>query len=211
MPRAESSCDITGLLLAWRRGDRNALDGLATVVQKELHRIAKRYMAAQPAGHTLQTTALINEAYLRLIDAKRVNWQDRSHFLAACSQIMRRILVDYARTRGAAKRGGGALVAPLEEAWVAAVEPNTDVVAVDAALETLAKFDPRKARVVEFRFFGGLSVQETAAALEISEETVMRDWRLARAWLARELSREKSRGPGPMAKSRIAVRGSARR
>lgn len=201
MPEVQRDHDVTGLLLAWRGGDRRALEGLAPLLERELHRIAKHYMAAQPAGHTLQTTALVNEAYLRLIDARRVSWNDRSHFLAACSQIMRRILVDHARARGAAKRGGGAIVAPLEEAWVASVEPDTDVVAVDEALEALAKIDPRKAKVVELRFFGGLSVEETAAALEISEESVMRDWRLARAWLARELGKETSHGSGPVAEN----------
>ena len=178
------------MLQAWSGGDRRALEDLVPLLNRELHQIAKRQMAAQPAGHTLQTTALVNEAYLRLIDAKRASWQDRSHFIAACSQIMRRILVDHARGRHAAKRGAGVLVAPLEEAWVTSVEPDTDVVALDEALKTLAKVDPRKAKVVELRFFGGLSVKETAAVLEISEESVLRDWRLARAWLARELSKE---------------------
>jgi len=191
--------DVTGLLLAWRAGDQHALEGLIPLLERELHRIAKHYMAAQPAGHTLQTTALVNEAYLHLVDAKRANWQDRSHFLAACSQTMRRILVDHARGRQAAKRGGGAHVVPLEEAWVMSPEPDTDVVAVDEALEALAKIDPRKAKVVELRFFGGLSVEETAAVLEISAESVMRDWRLARAWLARELSKGEPGGPGAMA------------
>jgi RNA polymerase sigma-70 factor, ECF subfamily len=180
------------LLRAWRAGDQRALGDLVPLLDRELHRIAKRQMAAQPADHTLQTTALVNEAYLHLIDAKRASWQDRSHFIAACSQIMRRILVDHARGRQAAKRGGGVLVASLEnaEAWVASVEPDTNVVALDEALEILAKVDSRKAKVVELRFFGGLSVKETAAALDISEESVLRDWRLARAWLARELSKE---------------------
>lgn len=191
--------DITGLLLAWRGGDRRALEGLIPLLDKELHRIAKHYMAAQPVGHTLQTTALVNEAYLHLIDAKRANWRDRSHFLAACSAIMRRILVDHARGRQAVKRGGGARMVPLEEAWVVSPEPDEDVVALDAALRALAKIDPRKARVVELRFFGGLSVEETATVLEISGESVMRDWRLARAWLARELSHKEPDGPCAMA------------
>lgn len=191
--------DVTGLLLAWRGGDRRALDGLIPLLDKELHRIAKHYMAAQPVGHTLQTTALVNEAYLHLIDAKRANWHDRSHFLAACSAIMRRILVDHARGRQAAKRGGGARMVPLEEAWVVSPAPDEDIVALDAALRALAKIDPRKARVVELRFFGGLSVEETAAALGISKESVMRDWRLARAWLARELSHKEPDGSGAMA------------
>jgi RNA polymerase sigma-70 factor, ECF subfamily len=192
MPEDQRGEDVTGLLRAWRAGDRRALEDLVPLLDRELHRIAKRQMASQPADHTLQTTALVNEAYLRLIDAKRASWQDRSHFIAACSQIMRRILVDHARRRQAAKRGGGILVASLEnaEAWVTSVEPDTDVVALDEALKILAKVDPRKAKVVELRFFGGLSVKETAAALDISGESVLRDWRLARAWLARELSKE---------------------
>ena len=199
MSGAQKRHDVTGLLLAWRGGDGRAFEGLIPLLDRELHRIAKHYMAGQPAGHTLQTTALVNEAYLHLIDAKRASWLDRSHFLAACSQIMRRILVDHARGRQAAKRGGGAHVVPLEEAWVVAREPDTDVVAVDEALEALAKIDPRKAKVVELRFFGGLSVAETAAVLEISGESVARDWRLARAWLARELGKEKPDGPGAVA------------
>ncbi len=157
------------------------------ILSRELHRIAKRHMADQPAGHTLQTTALVNEAYLHLVDSGGACWQDRGHFIAACSQIMRHILVDYARRRNAAKRGGGVFNVSLEEAWIAAVEPHTDVVALDDALNALANVDPRKARVVELRFFAGLSVKETAAILEISEKSVLRDWSLARAWLAREL------------------------
>lgn len=165
--------DVTGLLQAWRDGDRRALDDLVPLLNRELHQAAKHQMAGQPAGHTLQTTALVNEAYLRLIDAKRASWLDRSHFIAACSQIMRRILVDHARGRQAAKRGGGVLITSMEEAWVTFVEPDTDVVALDEALETLAMVDAR------MRFFGGLSVKETAAVLAISEESVQRDWRLA--------------------------------
>jgi RNA polymerase sigma factor (TIGR02999 family) len=152
-------------------------------------------MAAQPPGHTLQTTALVNEAYLRLIDGKRASCHDRSHFLAVCSQIMRHILVDHERARQAAKRGGGAQAAPLEEAWVVSPEPDSDVVAIDEALTALSKVYPRKAKVIELRFFGGLSLEETAAVLEVSQDTVMRDWKLARAWLARELKRERSHGP----------------
>jgi RNA polymerase sigma-70 factor (ECF subfamily) len=151
-------------------------------------------MSGQPPGHTLQTTALVNETYLHLIAAENANWVDRSHFIAACAQVMRRILVDHARSRRAAKRGGRrVLVESLEEAWVTSIEPDTDVVALDEALNALTKVDPRKAKVVEMRFFGGLSVTETALVLEISEESVMRDWRLARAWLARELSPRETR------------------
>ncbi|HSW50957.1 MAG TPA: sigma-70 family RNA polymerase sigma factor, partial [Bryobacteraceae bacterium] len=190
--------DVTALLKAWGGGDRRALEDLIPLLERELHGIAKRRMAGEPAGHILQTTALLNEAYLRLIDAKRANWKDRSHFLAACSQIMRRILVDQARALHTAKRAGGQGV-PLEEAWVASPEPAADVVAVDEALDALAKVDPRKARVVELRFFGGLSVEETAAVLEMSAQTVMRDWSLAKAWLARELSRGRADGAGAMA------------
>ncbi len=191
--------DVTGLLLAWGGGDRLALEALIPLLDRELHRIAGYHMAAQPAGHTLQTTALLNEAYLRLIEAKRVNWHNRTHFLAACSAIMRRILVDHARGRQAAKRGGGAHLAHLEEACVVAPEPDEDLVALDEALDALAKTDPRKAQVVELRFFGGLSVEETAAVLNVSQDTVTRDWRLARAWLARELSHKKPHGPGALA------------
>lgn len=192
--------DVTGLLHAWKAGDARALDLLIPLLREELHRIARHHMAAQRPGHTLQTTALLHEAYLRLVDAKRADWHDRSHFLAACSQIMRRVLVDHARGRQAAKRGGGFGVLPLDEACVAGPEPDTDLVALDEALDHLAKHDARKAKVVEFRFFGGLSVEETAAVLEISEESVWRDWRLARAWLARELGKGEPHGPRALAK-----------
>lgn len=191
--------DVTGLLQAWRAGDNCALEALVPLLEKELRRIARHHMAAQRPDHTLQTTALVNEAYLRLIDVKRASWHDRSHFLAACSQIMRHILVDHARGRQAAKRGGGACMVPLEEAWVVSPEPGTDLVALDEALDALTKNDPRKAKVVELRFFGGLSVEETAAVLDISAESVMRDWRLARAWLARELSKGEPHGAGSLA------------
>ena len=186
--------EVTCLLQAWRGGDRSALDDLIPLLERELHKIAKHFMAVQPPGHTLQTTALVNEAYLRLVDAGRANWQDRSHFLAVCSQAMRHILVDHARARQAAKRGGGAEAAPLDEAWVVAPGPDADIVAIDEALTALAKVYPRKARVIELRFFGGLSVEETASALGVSPDTVMRDWRMARAWLAREIRREEAHG-----------------
>jgi len=193
--------DVTALLHAWRADNTRALDLLIPLLERELHQIARRHMAAQPPGHILQTTALFHEAYLRLVDAKRADWHDRSHFLAACSQIMRRILVDDARARKAAKRGGGCAGVPVNEAWVVAPEPDTDVVALDEALDALAKHDPRKAKVVELRFFGGLSVEETAAALEISEESVLRDWRLARAWLAREVHKGGPHGLRALAKN----------
>ena len=190
--------DVTCLLQAWKGGDKAALDDLIPLLERELHKIARHYMAAQPPGHTLQTTALVNEAYLRLIDAQSLSWHDRSHFLAVCSQIMRHVLVDHERARRAAKRGGGQGV-PLDEAWVASPEPGTDLVALDEALSALAELYPRKARVIELRFFGGLSVEETAAVLEVSQDTVMRDWRMARAWLAREMKREQPHGPGATA------------
>jgi len=147
-------------------------------------------MRDERAANTLQATALVNKAYVRLVDVRKIDWQHRAQFFGVSSQIMRRILVDHARGRQAAKRGGGVPLASLEDAWVASVETDTDVVALDEALETLAKVDPRKAKVVELRFFGGLTVKETASLLQISEESVLRDWRLARAWLARQLSKE---------------------
>jgi RNA polymerase sigma factor (TIGR02999 family) len=202
----QASLDITGLLQAWRSGDQQARDELISRLYGELHRIAKRYMAAQPPGHVLQTTALLNEACLHLIDAKRANWHDRSHFLAVCSQIMRRILVDHERARRAAKRGGGVQAAALEGAWVVSPQPDTDIVAIDEALDALAKVYPRKARVVELRFFGGLSLEETASVLGISADSVKRDWRFARGWLARELSRRKPHGSGASTEDRGAVR-----
>lgn len=194
--RALCACDVTGLLRAWAGGDQGALTNLIPLLERELHGIAKHHMAAQPPGNTLQTTALVNEAYLRLVDGSRASYRDRSHFLAVCSQIMRHILVDHERTRRAAKRGGGAGAAPLEEAWAVSPEPDTDIIAIDEALDALSADYPRKAQVVELRFFGGLSVEETAAVLEVSEDTVMRDWRLARAWLARKLGRKGRHGPG---------------
>jgi RNA polymerase sigma factor (TIGR02999 family) len=194
-------CDVTGLLQAWRHGDQGALEDLAPLLERELHGIAKRYMAAQPPGQTLQTTALVNEAYIRLIDGKRANFQDRSHFLAVCSQIMRHILVDYERARRAGKRGGGAEISPLKESCAVSPEPDADIIAIDGALDALSRVYPRKARVVELRFFGGLSVEETAAVLEVSQDTVMRDWSLARAWLARKLGQGKAHGRGAGAKS----------
>jgi len=181
--------DITTMLRAWGGGDRAALDGLLPILERELHGIARRYMSLEKPGHTLQTTALVNEAYLRLVDVKQANWRDRAHFLAVCAQIMRRILVDHARARRSDKRGGGVPSVTLDEALAVSPAASTDVVAVDDALRSLAKIDPRKARVVELRFFGGLSVEETAAVLGISVESVARDWRLAKVWLLRELSR----------------------
>jgi RNA polymerase sigma factor (TIGR02999 family) len=186
--------EITGLLQAWRQGDERALEQLTPQVYRELHLAAKRCMARERDGHTLQTTALINELYLRLSDLKFVDWQNRAHFFALCARQMRRILTDQARSRQSHKRGSGAEPVSLDVVPVVAPEPSADLVAVDDALNQLAKVDERKSQVVEMRFFGGLSVEETAEVLKVSPETVMRDWRLAKAWLLREMSGEKSDG-----------------
>jgi RNA polymerase sigma factor (TIGR02999 family) len=172
--------------MAWRGGDEAALEQLVPLVHEELHRIARGCMRGERPGHSLQATALVNEAYLRLIGAQQVDWQNRVHFLAVSARLMRRILVDFARSKKYQKRGGGAQAVTLDEALVVA-EPGRDLVALDEALDALAKMDERKARVVEMRFFGGLSVEETAAVLGVSGDTVMRDWRMAKAWLLREL------------------------
>jgi len=179
--------DITLLLTAWRGGDAAAFDRLVAALYDELRRIARRCMAGERAGHSLQPTALVNEAYLRLIDAQRVNWQNRNHFLAVAARQMRRVLVDIARAKGYQKRGGSAIQVTFDETLPVVQERGRDLVALDDALEALTKMDERKARVVEMRFFGGLSVEQSAHALEISVETVMRDWKFARAWLLREL------------------------
>jgi RNA polymerase sigma-70 factor, ECF subfamily len=185
---------VTGLLLAWRKGDEDALNELIPLVHEELRRIARRCMAGERAGHSLQATALVNEAYLRLIDVQRVDWQNRAHFLAMTARLMRRILVDVARSRGYQKRGGGAVRVTFDAALVVTDEPGQDLVALDDALAALATVDERKARVIELRFFGGLSVEETASVLAVSVDTVMRDWKLAKAWLQRELRNEGARG-----------------
>jgi len=184
-----SSHQITELLVAWSEGDRSALEQLTPLVHAELRRLAHRYMNGERAGHTLQTTALVNEAYLRLIDWKNVRWQNRAHFFGVSAQLMRRILVDYARERQYLKRGGGALQVSLSEAGALSVELSSDLVALDEALTALSKMDRRKEQVVELRFFGGLSVEEAAEVLQVSAETVMRDWRLAKVWLLRELDK----------------------
>ena len=181
--------EVTLLLRNWRQGDHSALDKLIPVVYDELRRIAHHYMARERAGHTLQTTALVNEAYLRLIDADGVEWKDRAHFFAVSANVMRRVLVEIARSRGSRKRGGDACQVELEEAVIPPKSRDTDLVALDDALNALAAIDPREARVVELRFFGGLSVEETAEALGVSEKTVMREWSLAKIWLLRELKR----------------------
>jgi RNA polymerase sigma factor (TIGR02999 family) len=179
---------VTKLLVDWRNGDQAALEQLIPLVHDELRRVARRHMAHERVGHTLQATALVNEAYLRLIDIRQVNWQDRAHFFAMSSRLMRRVLVDFARSKGYQKRGGGAQKVSLDEALIVSSEPGADLVALDDALDALAAFDARKAQVVEMRFFGGLSVEETAEALKVSVDTVMRDWKLAKAWLLRELA-----------------------
>jgi RNA polymerase sigma factor (TIGR02999 family) len=185
-----SSHDVTQLLKAWTGGDPNALEKLTPLVYEQLHRVAQRYMAGQRPGHMLQTTALVNEVYLRLVDCSRVNWQDRAHFLAVSAQLMRRILIDFARSRGYQKRGGHVVHLSLDDAPSVSNQPDADVVALDDALKVLAEVDGRKSKVVELKFFGGLSIEETAEVLKVSTETVVRDWRLARAWLLRELSGE---------------------
>ena len=180
---------VTGLLLAWGRGDEAALERLIPRVERELHRIAGRCMAGERAGHSLQATALVNEAYLKLIDTRHVRWQDRAHFLAMSARLMRRVLVDRARAKGYRKRGGGAIKVTFDDALPVTDARGTDLVALDDALQALAAFDERKSQVVELRFFGGLSVEETAAVLKISTDTVTRDWKRAKEWLLRELTR----------------------
>ena len=186
--------EITQLLQAWRQGDEGALEKLTPQVYRELHQAARRCMQGERDGHTLQTTALINELYLRLVDLKEVDWQNRAHFFALCARQMRRILTDQARARQSHKRGSGAYRISLDEAPAVSSTPHADVLAVDEALKALAKVDERKGRVVEMRFFGGLSVEEAAEVLKVSPETVARDWRLAKAWLLREMSGKANEG-----------------
>jgi len=180
--------EITELLEQWSGGNQTALDRLYPLVYEELRRLARSYMKREPKGHTLQTTALINEAYVRLVDQHSVHWQNRSHFFAISAQIMRRILVDHARRYLHAKRGGGAQKISLDEVMIVAKERSEEVLMLDEALVSLARLDPRRCQVVELRYFAGLSNQEIAAVLKISENTVMRDWNLARAWLYQKLS-----------------------
>jgi RNA polymerase sigma factor (TIGR02999 family) len=183
-----ASTEVTSLLKAWSDGDQAALDRLAAKVYQELRRIARRYMKNERAGNTLQTTALVNEVYLRLVDVKKVDWQHRAQFFAISAQMMRRILVDAARARGSHKRGGGAVKVNVEEVPVLSPEPSASLVALDDALEALSKIAPRQAKIVELRYFGGLSEEEAAEVLKISTRSVRRDWLFARAWLMRELS-----------------------
>jgi RNA polymerase sigma-70 factor (ECF subfamily) len=185
-PSAEA---VTRLLIAWGNGEQLALDQLIPIVYSELHRLARRYMHRERKMHTLQPTALVHEAYERLIDLQHVNWQNRAHFFCVSAQLMRRILVDYARSRRYSKRAGTWRQVSLNEAVALFRDRQTDIVALDDALSTLAEIDPRKGSVVEMRFFGGLSIAEVAEVLNVSQETVLRDWRLAKVWLLRELSR----------------------
>jgi len=181
---------VTALLRAWSDGDDGALARLTPLVETELRRLARGYMGRERRGHTLQPTALVNEAFLRLTDAQQVRWQDRAHFLGISARLMRRVLVDHARARGFRKRGGGAQRVTLDEELIVSAEPALDLVALDRALEALAAADVRKSRVIELRFFGGLSVEETAEVLHVSPQTIKRDWRLAKLWLLRELHGE---------------------
>ena len=188
-PRAPS--DATNLLLAWSGGDASAFDKLVPLVYQELRVLAQRYMRRERPDHTLRPTALVNEAYLRLIDVNRIQWQNRAHFLAFAAQTMRRILVEFARNRHRQKRGGDAIHVTLGDVVEMAEEKQADLVALSDALTALASFDARMSQIVELRFFGGLSVQETADVLKVSAETVMRDWKTAKVWLLRELSQDK--------------------
>jgi RNA polymerase sigma factor (TIGR02999 family) len=192
MPRAPEATDAAGevsrLLQAWSRGESDALDRLTPIVYGELLRLARRHLRGERNGHSMQATALVNEAYVRLVDFTRIRWQNRAHFFAVSAQVMRRILVDHARRRNA-KRGRSHRHVSLDEAVVVAPQPSLDLVALDEALQALARVDARKAQVVEMRFFGGLSVEESAAVLQVSAVTVMRDWRTAKAWLYREVMR----------------------
>ncbi len=194
MSTSGESAEITRLLKAWGRGDADALDRLTALVYQQLHRMARRYMRYERPGHTLQPTALVNEAFVRLVDTQDLDWTGRAHFFAVCARVMRRILVDAARSREAAKRGGRAdraehtAAIDFDRLPMPVSEMSAQVCALDEALNRLAALDPRRARVIELRFFGGLTVEETGQVLQISPQTVMRDWRLARAWLARELS-----------------------
>ena len=182
-----SSHEVTQLLKAWTNGDEQALEKLTPLVYGQLHRVAQRCMAGERPGHALQTTALVNEVYLKLVDCGQVNWQDRTHFFAMSARLMRRILIDFARSRDYQKRGGGAFHLSLDETPSVCQEPDARLVDLDDALISLAAIDERKSQVVELKFFGGLSIEETAEVLKVSPETVVRDWRLAKAWLLREM------------------------
>jgi RNA polymerase sigma factor (TIGR02999 family) len=178
---------VTQLLRAWSGGNQDALAELLPLVEAELRRLAKTYMARERRGHTLQVTALVNETFMRLIDTRNVAWNDRAHFLGIAARLMRRVLIDHARSRGMKKRGAGAYMLPLEDDMIVSPSPEVDLIALDAALNALAAIDERKSRVIEMRFFGGMTVEETAAALHVSTDTVKRDWRMAKLWLLKEL------------------------
>jgi RNA polymerase sigma factor (TIGR02999 family) len=188
--RTTSSDEVTALLIDWSSGNKTALDRLMPLVDRELHRLAHHYMQQERPGHTLQTTALANEAYLKLIDQREVHWKNRAHFFALCAQLMRRILVDHARKRKYAKRGGDARRISFDEVMAVSPARSADLIALDDALEKLAAIDARKGKVVEMRFFGGLTVEETAEALSVSPLTVKRDWKMAKAWLYNSLNQE---------------------
>jgi RNA polymerase sigma factor (TIGR02999 family) len=184
---ASTSRDVTSLLQAWSKGDEAALQTLIPLVYEQLHAAARRYMAGERPGHTLQATALIHETYLRLVNVRRIKWQDRAHFLAMCAQLMRRILIDNARSRNYQKREGAAQRVSFEEGLAVTAQPDVNLLALDDALQRLTQRDERKGRIVELRFFGGLGVKETAEVMKVSPETVMRDWKLAKVWLLREV------------------------
>jgi RNA polymerase sigma factor (TIGR02999 family) len=188
--------DLTALLIEWRAGDNGAIEKLLPLVHGELRRIAKRHMAGERPDHVLQATALVNEVYLKLVDIRRVQWQDRAHFFAMAARLMRRVLVDFARARDNQKRGGAFHRVTFDQNLAVASDSPEDLIAIDDALKALAEQYERKAQVVELRFFGGLSVEETAEVLKISQETVMRDWKFAKNWLMRELSRNTTGRPG---------------
>jgi RNA polymerase sigma factor (TIGR02999 family) len=194
--RARGPSDVTALLIEWRAGDSGAIERLLPLVHGELKRIAKRHMAGERPDHVLQATALVNEVYLKLIDIRRVQWQDRAHFFAMAARLMRRVLVDFARARNNQKRGGALHRVTFDQNLAVASDTPDDLIAIDDALRALAAQYERKAQVVELRFFGGLSVEETAEVLKISQETVMRDWKFAKNWLLRELSRNRTDRPG---------------
>lgn len=196
-----SKIEVTQLLKAWGQGDDGALGRLIPLVQNELHRLARRYMSREQPDHTLQTTALVNEVYLRLVDMPQMSWQDRAHFFAISARMMRRILTDFARSRNYQKRGGTALHVSFDEALAVSQEQDAKIVAIDDALSQLAALDSRKSQVVELRFFGGLSELEIAEVLKVSPETVRRDWRFAKSWLHRVLSGEKDDETGALAAS----------
>jgi RNA polymerase sigma factor (TIGR02999 family) len=186
--KTQTQADVTRLLVNWTNGDKKALEALMPMVYGELHRLARRYLRRERSDHTLQSTALVHEAYLRLVDQKGVQWQNRAHFFAVAAQMIRRILVDHARTHNAEKRGGGACMLALDEAIAVPQRRDLNLVALDEAINGLAAIDPQQGRIVELRFFGGLSIEETAEVLSISPATVKRDWAVAKAWLYRDLS-----------------------